>query len=301
MKIQYWSRNNKEDDIDKLITSFGNHFWIRERQWFVRCDWNPEPTSSYICLYTLPYAFDHFDTHTALIRSKSTSPKENDYWLYDHVRNLHYDYSLTNNSALSRACFSKIHYLSIELPSSGNIWPTLSTFIHLNSLDVFILNDELNAYNQLQMFLDRAPNLYSLKLTWVFYYGSKLSLPELALFKNSSVSVRRLDLYGYTKHKDWQWFNRQQCIVLCNSPLGIHCEVLRIKVEHPMDVLELVYSMPHLRALNVQIMDDEHNVPGFKPHPTDDELLQFLQHSLDYTCIVTRNQFDSRNIQLWIR
>ncbi|CAF1310185.1 unnamed protein product [Rotaria sp. Silwood1] len=132
MKIQYWSRNNKEDDIDKLITSFGNHFWIRERQWFVRCDWNPEPTSSYICLYTLPYAFDHFDTHTALIRSKSTSPKENDYWLYDHVRNLHYDYSLTNNSALSRACFSKIHYLSIELPSSGNIWPTLSTFIHLN-------------------------------------------------------------------------------------------------------------------------------------------------------------------------
>ncbi|CAF1310204.1 unnamed protein product [Rotaria sp. Silwood1] len=146
------------------------------------------------------------------------------------------------------------------------------------------------------MFLDRAPNLYSLKLTC-----SKLSLPELALFKNSSVSVRRLDLYGYTKHKDWQWFNRQQCIVLCNSPLGIHCEVLRIKVEHPMDVLELVYSMPHLRALNVQIMDDEHNVPGFKPHPTDDELLQFLQHSLDYTCIVTRNQFDSRNIQLWIR
>ncbi|CAF1178193.1 unnamed protein product [Rotaria sp. Silwood1] len=296
MKIQYWSRNNKKDDIDTLLTSFGSHFWIRERQWFVRCDWHPEPTSSYICLYTLPYAFDHFDTHTVLIQSKSTSPNENDYWLYNRVHNLHYHFSLTNSSALSRACFPNIHHLSIELPSTDNIWFALSTFIHLNSVDVFILNDEVETYNQLQILLDRAPNLYSLKLIC-----GKFSLPELALFKISSVSVRRLDLYGYIEYNDWQWFNKEQCLALSNSPLGIQCEVLRIKIENPIDVLELVYSMSHLRALNVQILNDPHNIPGLELPQTEDELLQFFQSSLDSTCILTRNEYDPRFIQLWIR
>ncbi|CAM4783344.1 unnamed protein product [Rotaria magnacalcarata] len=86
------------------------------------------------------------------------------------------------------------------------------------------------------------------------------------------------------------------------SPLGIQCEVLRIKVENPIGLLELSYSMPHLRAaLNAQIMNDEHNVPDFKPHSTDNELLQFLQNPLDYTSIITKSQFDARHIQLWIR
>ncbi|CAF2758501.1 unnamed protein product [Rotaria sp. Silwood2] len=296
MTMQYWSNNNKEDDVDKLLISFGSHFWVRERQWFIRCDWSSEPKSPYICLYTLPYAFDHFDTHTAFIRSKSTCPNEHDYWLYDHVYNLHYDSSLTNSSALNRACFSNIHHLSIDLPSTNNIWSALSTFDRLNSCNVFILKDAVKNCDQLQMLLDQAPNLYSLKLTC-----KNFPLSELLLLKNNSTSVRRLDLYEYAAHKDWQCFNRKQCIELCNSPLGRQCEVLRIKVENPMDAIELIYSMSNLRALNVQIMNDECNVSDFKPSSTDDEVLQVLQRSLDYSCVATRNQFDSRFIQLWIR
>ncbi|CAF3498619.1 unnamed protein product [Rotaria sp. Silwood1] len=163
-------------------------------------------------------------------------------------------------------------------------------------VDVFILNDEVETYNQLQILLDRAPNLYSLKLIC-----GKFSLPELALFKISSVSVRRLDLYGYIEYNDWQWFNKEQCLALSNSPLGIQCEVLRIKIENPIDVLELVYSMSHLRALNVQILNDPHNIPGLELPQTEDELLQFFQSSLDSTCILTRNEYDPRFIQLWIR
>jgi hypothetical protein len=161
---------------------------------------------------------------------------------------------------------------------------------------VFVLNDNVKVQTQLQMLLDRAPNLYSL----TFSCG-KLSAPELSLLTNSSLSVRHLDLHGYTEHTDWHWFNSQQCAALCKSPLGIQCEMLRIKVENPMDVVELVYSMAYLRALNVQILNDEYNVPDFKPSSDMDEVLQLLQHSLDSTCTIVRDEFDSCSIHLWIR
>jgi hypothetical protein len=74
--------------------------------------------------------------------------------------------------------------------------------------------------------------------------------------------------------------------------------MLRIKVKNPMDVVDLVYSMPYLRALNVQILSDERNVLDFKPSLEMDELLQLLQHSLNSTCTVTRDEFDSRYIHL---
>ncbi len=295
MDIQYWSPHSKEDEVKKLLASFRSHFWIRERRLFVRCDWNPNPDSSYVCLYTLPYAFDDFNTHTASIRFKSTSTKT-DYWLYNRVRNLHYHYSLSDSSALNRARFSNIRHLSIELPFNESIPSALSTFDHMNSLTVFILNDDVKAHNQLQTLLDRAPTLYSLRLSC-----GKLLAPELALLTNSSASVHCLDLDGYTQHKDWHWFTSQQCVALCNSPLGIQCEVLRMKVENPMDVLELVYSMPYLRALNVQILNDERNIPDFESSSTNDELVHWLRHSLDSTCTIVRHESDSHYIQLWIR
>jgi hypothetical protein len=233
----------------------------------------------------LPYAFDDFNTPNACIRSKSTSPNENDYWLYDRVRNLH----LSNDSALNRARFSNISHLSIDLPFNESILSALSTFNHLKSLSVFILNDDVEVHNQLQTLLDRTPILYSLRLSC-----GKLLASELGLLKNRSASVRCLDLDGYTKHEDWHWFNSQQCVALCNSPLGIQCEVLRIKVENAMNVLELVYSMPYLRALNVQVLNECKS-------STNDELVHWLLDSLDSTCTVVRHESDSRYIQLWVR
>jgi hypothetical protein len=288
MDIQCWSCCDKEEVVDKLLLSFSSHFWIREHRWFVRCDWNPK--SCYMCLYTLPYAFDDFNTYSASIRSRSTSPNENDYWLYNRVRNLRCHYSLSTSSALNRAHFSNISHLSIELPLNENISSSLLTFNHLKSLSVFIFNDDVKVHDQLQNLLDRAHILYSLRLSC-----GKLFASELGLLKNRSASVRCLDLDGYTQHMDWHWFNSQQCVALCNSPLGIQCEVLRIKVENAMDVLELVYSMRYLRALNVQILND-------RKSSTHDELIHWLRRSLDSTCTVVRHESaDSHYIQLWIR
>ena len=95
MDIQCWSRCNKEEEFDKLLVSFSSHFWIRERQWFVRYDL---ASPGHIYLYTLPYAFDDFNTRHVSIRSKSTSPSEDDYELYNHVCNMYDLYPLSTNS-----------------------------------------------------------------------------------------------------------------------------------------------------------------------------------------------------------
>ncbi len=50
-----------------------------------------------------------------------------------------------------------------------------------------------------------------------------------------------------------------------------------MRVENPIDLLEIVYSMPPLRLLNVQILNDEHNIPDFESFSTEDEILQLLQ------------------------
>jgi hypothetical protein len=143
--------------------------------------------------------------------------------------------------------------------------------------------------------LDQAPVLYSLKLSC----GKLLTL-ELGLLKISSTSVRCLDLDGYTEHEGWQWFDNQQCVALCNSPLGTRCEVLRIRVENPMDMIELVYSMPYLQVLNVHVLN-EINIPDFHTSSTNDKFVYWLRHFLGPTCTVVRHDFNSRYIQLWIR
>ena len=296
METHFWSRQSKEDEIKKILTTFDSHFWTMERRWFVRCEWNPSSESSYVCVYTLPYVFHCFDTHIGPTRSKSTASNESDYWLSDHVHNLHYDISLSSYWALCRTRFSNIRHLSIGLPFNDGLLSALSRFDHINSLSVYIHNEEIKVQNQLQVLLDHAPNLYSLRISC----GS-LSAQDLILLKNSSISVRCLDLYSYTQHEGCESFNREQCVALCNSSLGMQCEVLRIKVENPMDVLELVYSIPRLRALNVKVLNDAWNVLDFDTSPLDDELVQWLCSSLDFTCTVVRCGSHPYNIHLWIR
>ena len=81
---------------------------------------------------------------------------------------------------------------------------------------------------------------------------------------------------------------------------SIRCEVLRIKVENAINVFELVYSMPCLRALNVQIWN-EIDIPDFHSSATNDKLVSWLCHSLGSTCTVLRRESSSRCIQMWVR
>ncbi|CAF3959620.1 unnamed protein product [Adineta steineri] len=64
-----------EEEIDELLNTFRTQFWLDERHWYVRCDWNPIAGSrTFGYLYTLSYAFRLFTgIAKGLRRSKWTS------------------------------------------------------------------------------------------------------------------------------------------------------------------------------------------------------------------------------------
>jgi hypothetical protein len=88
MQYEYWTREKKDVAVHALIQSFGTHYWIHERRWFVRCEWNVDPSSPYFCLYTLPSTFTQYSTQYPVLMSKSTSPTDADYWCPDQMREL---------------------------------------------------------------------------------------------------------------------------------------------------------------------------------------------------------------------
>ncbi|CAF3001203.1 unnamed protein product [Rotaria sp. Silwood2] len=82
MNINFYFGSHKQKQIDILLDSFRTQFWLEERQWFVRCDWNSFESYDADILYTLPYAFGDFIYHDKC-NSKSTCPNETYFRCYD--------------------------------------------------------------------------------------------------------------------------------------------------------------------------------------------------------------------------
>ncbi|CAF0991364.1 unnamed protein product [Adineta ricciae] len=77
MDIQYIGIMNNEEQTDILLDSFRSHFWLDERQWFVRCHRKLQLTHSDILLYTVPLLFKNITIDTMCCPYKSTCPTDN--------------------------------------------------------------------------------------------------------------------------------------------------------------------------------------------------------------------------------
>ncbi len=98
MIFEFFSDTKKEEQIDQILDTFRNGFWLEKHQWFVRCHWNPLDDTELITLYTLPYAFStlHYSYRYC---SQSTCPNEEDYRLYNRVRSI-YQYKISSIDSL---------------------------------------------------------------------------------------------------------------------------------------------------------------------------------------------------------
>ncbi|CAM4851379.1 unnamed protein product [Rotaria magnacalcarata] len=76
---------NKEQQIDNLINSFRNSFWLDKHQWFVRCHSDFTFQSNIIWVCTLPYTFSDFNVISDNILIRSTCLQESDFYSYDCV------------------------------------------------------------------------------------------------------------------------------------------------------------------------------------------------------------------------
>jgi hypothetical protein len=162
----------------------------------------------------------------------------------------------------------------------------LSTLNRLISLDVSFETADDKVQSQLQMLLDRAPHLNSLKLT-----GSTNS--TLVLSRLISSSVRRLEIDAKTDnskiHTPW-----------LRSKLGIQCEMLHIKVKRSSDVINIVNKLNNLRSIHAICSNT-----SIISRDTFIEQLNRQTNRYASTSIVITNEDDSTNIyrsvQIWIR
>jgi hypothetical protein len=290
MDFDFQQRNDDIDEIIiELLESFRSSFWIEEHQWFVRCHWNPSDPYKSTTLYTLPYAFDTYDSSNKCC-TKSTCLDEQQYWSYDSVRlfgHSHIDNTLSHRFSLLRARFPAIHHLHINLPLDAMFWLRFSSFNYLKSLNISLYRH--SAYCQLQTLFDQSPCLYSLKVE------SFAGLPT-KLFQLKSKSIRRLDFSDVLIDQSI-YFNKEDCLMLINSSLGMQCEVLLIRIKNRTILLNLINRMFNLRLLIFECEDDKES---FLSISSKNELIPWLQHHLSSTYSIMRDQKKRFRIQIWI-
>ncbi|CAF4189031.1 unnamed protein product [Rotaria sordida] len=169
MQFAFVDHDYMEDEIDQLLHSYRSRFWLNERQWFVRCYWKLNDENASIYLHTLPYGFDdlRIDIREKNILFKSTTPNDENFCSYYHVRHLFYCYSSSRNINQIPIHFSNIRHLTLTLPYNDRFQSVLPCFNHLIFLEVRIDTWSQHEHDllQLQALLDRAPHLYSLKFS----------------------------------------------------------------------------------------------------------------------------------------
>ena len=283
MPAQFSEGDPQGHFIDHYLRSFRSQFWLEQRHWYVQCDWVPE--RNYAVFYTTPYAFNYFQIIYPM-RSKSTHPNGNDYRSsYDHVQHLLYKPRYGNMPSVSHIQLHHIQHLSIQLPVTEHFSSFVPTLDHLVSLDVLSEDHNDHCQQQLQNLLDRAPRLSSIRISW-----KNLTSSLMQLFHSQHLSVYQLELLWFGGH-----FTKEQCVALDNILPGIHCSVLNLNISDRICILELVKTMHHLRALNVEYPKKQKTISQ------DDTTCQWLREQLSPllpNVIVNRQE---NRIRLWLR
>ncbi|CAF2915153.1 unnamed protein product [Rotaria sp. Silwood2] len=226
-----------EKRVDELIETFRTPFWLDEHQWFVRCHWESQEPRQNTHLYTLPYCHDTLSNWTSNLYCKSNCPSDQDFFSYNNVRVIEYLYG--TDIWLSSIRFPNIRDMSIGFPTHETIWSSIPTLDNLISLTIWLNQDA--CISDVQALINRTHRLYSLTLRGNVGFQ---------LWKIKSISIRRLDLtrIGY--------FTVAQCSALINSLLGRQCQVLLIHVMNRSQILNIVNTIPNLRALHCRCGDN---------------------------------------------
>ncbi|CAF3370519.1 unnamed protein product [Rotaria sp. Silwood1] len=262
-----------EEYVDELLNTFRTPFWLDERGWFVRCDW--DQTDSNILLYTLPYAFDYFCVFNSKI-GKSTCPQENNQWSYDAARQLTYYVKSEKYSHLSDIQFCKVDSLKIRFPVSDYFWSMISTFDHLTSCEIMLDDTTEECKKQLQLLLSRASRLSFLGLS---KFSPTSSIENLPL-ETMNVSIKRLDLKRLHESYD-----EEQCMKFSHSHLAMQCEELHISVKYRISICHLVKTMHNLRLLYVKCEENEQKRYSIEDNKqdqssTENKLVNWLEQQL---------------------
>ena len=257
-----------EEQITDLFQTFQTKFWLKQHQWFVQYHWNLD---QYLHVYTYPYISNNFQNRNCF-RYQSTCPSQIHPRIFDRV--VHLSYELTCHSSWH---FSNIRSLHLDLPCHELFWSIIPTMHFLFALTIERLTNT-QGYSQLQTLFTRAMNLRC--LTWK---SSNLSLKHF--FQLHCSTIDQLDFFQSN-----QYFTRKQCQGFIYSSFSHRCEILRIQIKKPADVLQFITKIPSLRTFIFQ----------YDPYSDESQLIDWLTARIPRTCFVSVNPKNS-TIRIWIR
>ena len=289
----YWSvGRNRITRTNQLVDSYRTPFWIKEHQWYIRCDCYLGQNDHLAVLYTLPYAFDQC-SYLNTYYSISTKPDDDQRYSHDRVQVVDPKFirldSLHKLKLLSIR-FPNVHQIDIQFPwiDYSNIFD-LSSFKQLRSLTV-TLNDSFS-YEQLQTFLHHTSRLYSLK---VLSFGGSID----GFFQLTNSSIRRLDLV-VAQGKQGSLFTDKNRSNFILSPLGRQCEVFLINLENANDILEFIEKMPHLRVLICPLEKGDWSHYGISSFKSQ-KLMFCLREGLSFQSSIKISSEEQSTISIWI-
>jgi hypothetical protein len=278
---------NIPERMNELIDSFRTSFWTDERRWFVRC-FVCEKTI-YLC--TLSAALPSYqDTFPELFIS--TYPDDDLQNLCNDMTEI-FNYTFFYYPISSYLRLTNLKDLKIKFPINNQFWSIVPNLNQLKSVTVFV--NANTSQSELQTLLNRAPHLNQLTI----YQNDILPL-QIDLLKCTNTSVRQLDLEQCDPY-----FNEEECMVLAHSSLGAQCQTLSIAVNNRECILNLLYNMNNLRALNVRWEGEMYSERLLTETDNEnvshkDEIVQWLKERLlSRYLIATDSEFANR-ILIWI-
>ena len=241
-KFQFYFTFKLPADVDRIIASFSTPFYLYKKRRFIRCDICTLSTSA--CLYSLPFAFEHFSVHTHSFDKSITIPVNNNNNanenMYKNVKTLTFNYTCLIPYSTLRP--NNINELIVNVSYLSNAWvPMLTQLRHLSlgpkgkmSSDHFIC------------LLENAPKLYHLTIHLDSLIGLTVNWRNSTVCKLLSDKIRRLDLgptnvilQNYIVTKDLQNLVRI---------FGINCESLTLNAESHL--LIETYILPYMKKLH---------------------------------------------------
>ncbi|CAF1471090.1 unnamed protein product [Adineta steineri] len=268
------TNQNIEDYMNQLLDSFQSSFWINEHQWFIHC----YIVDRTIRLFTSSKFPSYYSDQKLPRIWKSTNPK-------DDQQNLYRGKTMINENFFeqpmpSDICLSRIDYITIKFPLHDQFWSVISSFNRLSSINVLSYSDAYQS--ELQSLFDRAPKLHTLRI------NQDYSLPlQTSLFKCIKPSIHSLNFFKMN-----HCLNEEECLLFCDSPLGMQCETCSFNVENLLCIIILVKNMINLQALHIycQEISEENRV----------EVIEWLKDSLPSTCFVTKDPDSAIGVRIWM-
>ena len=280
MEFSLHARQNRDEQVRRLLNTFRGSFWIDQHRWYVQCHWYASDRSSRAYMYTLPYHSKRL-TLVSDLQFQSTCPNDRIHWSFDNVKKV-----LVKNRTCPLIRFDHLEHLKMTFPLDECFYSSVWNVHQLKSLDVMISKD-VDSSVQLQNLVEKATSLYSLTLT------GELSTKEI-IYDLRSSSIRRVDLH------DIGSFDEEEGEKLMNCCVGVACEVLMITVKDRHGIVALINGMKDLRALNVRSQDDKRK-RNDDERLDDDELIRWLHESLPTLCVIKREYIHGISyVQTWV-